>query len=212
MTRLILIRHGQAMAHLEQRVMSHNCEGLSPYGRDQAAALRDRLCRTGELCSATALYASLMRRAHETAEIIAPGIGAGSLELRTDCGFCEQHHGEGDGLTWEEYEARFGTFEDWDDRLRRRAPGSETLDEVIGRVGKTLGGVIDAHAGETVVVVCHGGVVASVMEALCGVRYAQVTRFVDNTAMTEFEQDGHGKWWLVRFNDAAHLAEVPADA
>ena len=50
MTRLFLIRHGESVAQVEQVVMGHDqCRGLSPLGRRQAEALRDRLSRTGEI-------------------------------------------------------------------------------------------------------------------------------------------------------------------
>src|SRR5437763_5634327 len=111
MTRIVLIRHGQALAYTEQTVAGHLCKGLSDHGRAQAELLRDRLVRTGELRAASVFYASLMRRAHETAEIIAPGVGDGSLEIRQDCGLCEQHPGEADGILWSEYDERFGSID-----------------------------------------------------------------------------------------------------
>lgn len=52
--------------------------------------------------SSSAIHTSLMRRAAQTAEIIAPAIGDGTLKPVADCGFCEQHHGEGDGLAWDD--------------------------------------------------------------------------------------------------------------
>ena len=204
-TRLVLIRHGQAMAHVDQRIMSHNCEGLSPHGREQAAQLRDRLLRTGELRDATAFYASLMRRAQETAEIIAPAVGDGSLRFTADCGFCEQHHGEADGLTWAEYESRYGGCEAWGERDRRVAPGSESLGDLVARVGAALHNLAEDHRGETVVVVCHGGVVGSALEALTGAAMGTMARYTENTSLNEWAHDGE-RWLLVRFNDAAHLA------
>ena len=131
--------------------------------------------------------------------------------MNIDCGVCEIHLGEGEGITWDEWEAKYGVL-DWPTtRDKRVAPGAESVDEFVARVATTLDTITAAHDG-MVVVACHGGVVASAMEALAGIEYGQVTRYVQNTALTEFERDDQGKWWLVRFNDAAHLAEVPADA
>ena len=72
--------------------------GLSDTGREQVGRLRDRLLDTGELAEASALYASVMPRAIETAELLAPALGG--LEVRPECDFCEGHPGEADGLTW----------------------------------------------------------------------------------------------------------------
>ena len=206
MTRIVLIRHGQALAFTEQIVAGHACKGLSDHGRSQAASLRERLLRTGELRGATAFYASLMRRAHETAEIIAPAIGDGSLEIRQDCGLCEQHPGEADGILWSEYDARFGSIDTLGvrDRSMVAAPGSESVDMMVSRVGEALDRLATEHAGETIVVACHGGVVGCSFEALAGVQLNALVRYTENTATTEWVHNHHG-WSLVRFNDAAHL-------
>jgi len=209
-TRLVLIRHGESWASVDRVVIGHGCRGLTPRGRRQAEALRDRLTRTRDLAEATALYASLMRRSAETAEIITPAVGDGGLELRTDCGVCEIHGGEGEGLSWDEWEARYGGLDLGLDRDRPRAPGAESVDEFVGRVDAALTRLAADHYGETVVVACHGGVVASALEALVGIRYATATRYVENTAITEFERDEDGRWWLVRLNDAAHLGVLEA--
>ena len=206
MTRIVLIRHGQAMAFVDKTVAGHGCKGLSDEGREQATRLRDRLVRTGELRGATAFYASLMRRAHETAELIAPGVGDGSLEIRHDCGLCEQHPGDAEGILWSEYDERYGPIHTLliDDRTHIGAPGSESVDMMVSRVGQALDRLADEHAGETIVVACHGGVVGCSFEALAGIPLNALVRFTENTAITEWLHNDHG-WTLVRYNDAAHL-------
>src|SRR5438477_12586183 len=109
MTRIVLIRHGEAQSYVDHIVAGHGCTGLSDRGREQASLLRERLVRTGELRDASAFYASLMRRAHETAKIIATGVGDGELEIRQDCGLCEQHPGEADGILFDEFIERYGS-------------------------------------------------------------------------------------------------------
>ena len=206
MTRIVLIRHGEALAYTEQVVAGHACKGLSDHGRSQATLLRERLLRTGELRGATAFYASLMRRAHETAEIIAPGIGDGSLEIRQDCGLCEQHPGDADGILWSEYDERFGSIDTLGvrDRSKVAAPGSESVDMMVKRVGVALDRLANEHADETIVVACHGGVVGCSFEALAGIQLNALVRYTENSAITEWVHSRHG-WSLVRFNDAAHL-------
>lgn len=73
-----------------------------PDGAGQAEALADRLARTGELADASVLLASVLPRAVETAEIVAPALGG--LEVTQACDFCELHVGAADGLlSWEEF-------------------------------------------------------------------------------------------------------------
>jgi probable phosphoglycerate mutase len=205
-TRIVLIRHGEALAYVEKTVAGHACKGLSDHGRQQAERLRDRLVRTCELRDTTVFYASLMRRAHETAEIIAPGVGDGRLEIRQDCGLCEQHPGDADGILWSEYDERFGTIDTLalPDRSKVAAPGSESIDMMVSRVGQALDRLAAEHADETIVVACHGGVVGCSFEALAGIRLNSLVRYTENTAITEWLHSDQG-WSLVRYNDAAHL-------
>jgi probable phosphoglycerate mutase len=203
--RLVLIRHGEAQAHVDQVVIGHDCTGLSDHGRAQAARLRDRLLASGELRGTTVFYASLMRRSQETAEIIAAGVGDGSLEIRHDCGVCEHHPGEGEGLSFEEWEANHGGWDRLADRTRPWAPGAESTDELVGRIADALERLAGQHAGETVVVACHGGVIGASFEALAGIPFGSLVNYTENTAMTEWVRNGDA-WALVRYNDAAHLA------
>jgi probable phosphoglycerate mutase len=208
-TRLFLIRHGHSRSAEERVVLGHGCTGLSDLGRRQAEALRERLLHTGELRDATAFYASVMARAHETAELIAPGVGDGTLEIRNDCGLCEQHPGEADGLSFEEYDKTYGTIETLlvKDRTWIGAPGSESVDAMVNRVGAALQSISDTHPGETVVVACHGGVVGCSFEALAGIPIGTLVHFVDNTAITEWFDDGE-RWRLVRYNDGSHIRDL----
>src|SRR5262245_34393608 len=107
--RLVLVRHGDAYAGFEGVVAGHRgCTGLTPLGRQQAEALRDHLAETKRV-RADALLVSILPRAIETANIIAPGLG---LEvLGHDCELCEVHPGDADGMTWAEYDVRHGSFD-----------------------------------------------------------------------------------------------------
>ena len=75
-TRLVLIRHGESRSTVDRVVGGHEgCSGLTDRGVLQAKALYERLARTGELAGATALLTSVLPRAIQTAEIIAPALG-----------------------------------------------------------------------------------------------------------------------------------------
>ncbi|MFI5048216.1 MAG: histidine phosphatase family protein, partial [Acidimicrobiia bacterium] len=94
------------------------------------------------------------------------------------------------------------------DPYRRFLPGAETWAEFFVRAGARLRRVADEHAGETVVVVCHGGIIGASFIALgdLPVRHGSIlVRDIVNTSLTEWRHDDTG-WRLMRFNDAAHLA------
>ena len=209
-TRIVLIRHGESVAQERQIVAGHvGCVGLSERGRTQAAALRDRLLATGELRDAAGLYASVMARAVETAAIIAPAIG--DLQPVHHCDFCEHHPGDADGLSWTEANRLYPPTDTWEPDVRR-IPGAETWVEMSERVRRGVDTVVQRHEGQTVVIVCHGGVVVHSMirwlglhpTALSG-RRARLDPV--NTSMTEWTLDEAGAVQLVRFNDHAHLAQ-----
>ena len=215
-TRLVLIRHGESRAQELGILGGHEgCTGLSNLGREQVGKLRDRLAATGELSDATALYTSLMPRAIETAELLAPALGG--LEVRRECDFCEGHPGEADGLTWEELDERFPVEPGWNGSTKR-APGWETWFEMGERISRALESLVDRHPGQTVVVACHGGVVAHSMFHYLGLDLGGGSNRAwiapDNTSLTEFRfapnpyEKATLPVQLVRYNDHAHLGAI----
>jgi len=216
-TRIVLVRHGESRAQELGILGGHSgCQGLSELGRTQASALHDRLAATKELAEASALYASVMPRAIETAEIISPALGGG-LEVRSECHFCEGHPGEADGLSWAELDERYPS-EAWS-ADSRRAPGWETWTEMGARVSGALQSIVERHPGETVVVACHGGVVVHSMLHFLSLRDVanQSRAWISptNTSLTEWRfapnpyEKGTLPVELVRFNDFAHLGPRP---
>ncbi|MGD0943870.1 MAG: histidine phosphatase family protein [Acidimicrobiales bacterium] len=204
-TRLVIVRHGEAVSNAEDLVAGHlGCSGLTERGRLQVRALAERLRRTGELEGATALYSSVLRRAVETAEILLPVLGDVSYEAR--CALCERHPGEADGLSWAECDRRYGRRLPGDDPERPLSPGGENWLEFLDRAEDALYRLAQAHPGELVVVSGHGGVVdASLIRFLGLPEHGGLARFFpDNASMTEWAFTGT-RWWLVRYNDAAHL-------
>lgn len=211
-TRLVLVRHGEAQCHVDQVVGgARGCTGLSDLGRRQAEAQRRRLERTGELAEVDALYASSLPRAVETAEAIAPALGHPPVKLDDD--LCELHPGEADGIRWEEFRERYTWPGGTGEVYRPMAPGAESWARFTERVGRVLSRLADDHEGRLVVAACHGGVVMGSFHAFGELPLVQ--RFllhIDNTSITEWRRDREGdrdRWTLVRFNDAAHLHDLP---
>lgn len=208
-TRLVLIRHGESNATVERRIAGHRtCSGLSPLGLQQAERLRERLRETGEL-SADRLIASTYARARETAAIVAPAFG---LDIEVDERFGEHDPGpEMDGWSFQAYVDRFG-MPDWKgDPHVAIFPGGETRAEFGLRVGAALSETVAKSEGETIVIVCHGGVIDIAFREL--LRMPATGSFVLNTlntSLTEFTIFAPGMWRIVRYNDTAHLAGLPS--
>ena len=207
---MVLIRHGESNTTVRRVVGGpRTCSGLSALGRRQAEALRDRLDATGELV-ADALYASAYPRAIETGGIIAGPLGR---DVVVDDGFGEHDPGpECDGLTFEEFVERHG-FPDWEaDPFATSFPGGETVAAFHHRVGSTLSRTIARHAGGSIVIVCHGGVIdATLRLALRMPLSGGFDLHTKNTSITELLLARPGRWRLERYNDAAHLVGLPLE-
>ena len=214
-TRLVLVRHGESNVTVDGVIGGHRgCTGLSPLGVAQAEALRGRLARTGEVV-ADALMASVLPRAIETAEIIAPALGG--LVPEQDCDLCELHPGESDGLTWEEHRVLYRPEGwTWSPHVPL-APGAESWVGFQERVARTLARIAAEHRGRTVVIACHGGVVDSSLAVFLGLPFhGRLSELrTRNTSLTEWELHeadqlarGPARWRLIRYNDASHLADL----
>ncbi len=208
-TRVALVRHGESQAAVDGVVAGLRGDvGLSERGRAQVGALRDRLARTGELTADT-LLSSTLPRAIETAEIIAPVLAA--PDIVQDGDLRELLPGECDGLTWDEYDERYGV-DMHADPFAPIAPGGESLVEFNLRVDRVLNRLAHEHEGRSVVVACHGGIVVGSLLAFLGLpvqKSPPVDLPVTNASITEWERRD-GRWRLIRFNDFAHLMDLDA--
>ena len=209
-TRIVLVRHGQAECNVNQLVGGvKGCTGLTALGREQVAALADRLYETGELRPATALYSSVLARAVETAEGLRAVVGAGPDALgplRQRCELCELHPGECDGMGWEEVVATFGV-PDWDrDPTRPIAPGGESWSSFIPRAAGAVRELVRDHPGELVVAVVHAGVIEATMISFLEVApqvYQRGWLRIAHASMTEWEwMPDQDRFVLIRFDDA----------
>jgi broad specificity phosphatase PhoE len=186
------------------------CSGLSPRGRLQAEALRDRLAASVELADVRAVYASILPRAIETAEIVAPALHGLVAERR--CELCEQHVGdEIDGLPYDVIEQRYTR-----DRL---PPGVEQWEAFLKRTGAALRRLAADHEGQTIVVFTHGGVIRSSLAAFGGIHDVDMpgprgargafALAPTETGLTIWSGGSDRQRWLLEtFNDAAHVWRV----
>jgi probable phosphoglycerate mutase len=208
-TVLTLIRHGQSFANVDPIVESYSCRGLTDTGIDQAQRLADRL--RAEQAQFDVLYASTLKRARMTAEILAPAV---ALPIEWEDDLHELRVGEVDGMKYSDVSQQYPTFDrailDYHVRV---APGGESWNEFATRCARVLQHITTTHAGKRIAVVCHGGVIeCSFLWALnlnAGARHA-VAFPARNTALTVWRQcdspyDQRAEWQLLCHNDHRHL-------
>ncbi len=207
-TRLILIRHGESEVTVKQIIGGdRSCTGLSDLGRRQAEALGRRWLQ-GYEPKVDVLWSSTLPRAVETAELLAEPLGG--LELHTHPDLVERRPGMADGVAFEEFPDQF----DWrgDDHPHMPiAPGAESQSDFFHRTGKALYELAEDHRGNTIMVVCHGGVIDVALRVLLGLApSAPFLLWTLNTSITEFlSTEKAGIWRLVRYNDFTHLQGLP---
>ncbi|MGH8982032.1 MAG: histidine phosphatase family protein [Acidimicrobiales bacterium] len=207
---VVLVRHGEAVCNTTGVVGGRRgCTGLTAEGRHQVELLAARLARRGELGSVGALYSSVLPRAVETAAILAPALDGWRrgppLRARQDCDLCELHPGDADGLSWDEFAARFRE-PDWDtDPGVPIAPGGESWLGFVSRASGAVERLAAEHRGETVVVACHAGVIEATMLRWLPVRrdVARLGLRTAHASLTVWEA-GEEAWTLQRYNDAAY--------
>ena len=160
---LLLIRHGESTWNAARRWQGHADPPLSEQGRDQARRAGVRLLAAQEVPTIGTLWSSDLRRARETARIIAAELG---LEPRVHPGVRERTAGPWEGLTREEIDAG------WPDYLerRRRPEGFESDADLAERVVPALTEIARLVAAEdsgVPAIVTHGGVIG-VVDRLAG--------------------------------------------
>ncbi len=197
--RIVLVRHGEPHNAVGGIVGGPRGDtGLTDAGRAQARCLASRLEASGELADATALYASTLPRAIETAELLAGALG---LEVVARHDLREHDPGDLDGLTWAQAAERF-VLPDFDTEPNKPVgPGGESLTGFHLRARTAIGDLALRHPGATVVVACHGGIVAAGVGMAFGVdpsvRVLLPTRYCSMTELARVERG----WRLARYND-----------
>jgi broad specificity phosphatase PhoE len=201
LVRITFIRHGESAANRVMRWQGQGDSPLSERGQSQAAALRERLAgrRFDRVVS------SDLSRAVDTARI-------GGLSFETNREFREFDVGVWEGLTREEVMAK---YPDEMERLKNGEDvplgGGESHAVFSARIDRALDKLLgELEPGQHAVVVCHGGVIGTVMARALGLRGR--TRWplwrASNTSISELAFHADGTADLHVFNDTMHLARL----
>ena len=205
-TRLIAIRHGETEWNVGTRLQGQMDVPLNPRGREQARRVGQALQHDAP----QVLVSSDLSRARQTAEAVAAATG---LPLQLDAGLRERHFGIWQGHTHQEVEAG---WPEQSARWRRREPdfgpeGGETLQQFFDRVVASATRLARAHAGQTLVLVAHGGVLDCLYRAASRIALnAPRTWELPNTGVNRLLWTGEG-FTLVGWGDVHHLDDEARD-
>jgi broad specificity phosphatase PhoE len=161
-TTIVLVRHGETDWNRERRFQGHADTPLNEDGRSQAQELAELLVAE----PVTALYTSPLRRAGETAEILAATLGVEACALEA---LREIDVGAWEGLTIDEVKERYPERldEDW----RSGWEEGETYDELERRVVAALLELGSKHDGGHIVGVTHAGPIRAAIAASMGLSH-----------------------------------------
>jgi broad specificity phosphatase PhoE len=176
-----LARHGQTAYNLERRFQGQRPVPLDDTGRAQAEDLAERAAGHDFV----ALWCSPLRRARETADVVARRIG---LQPREDARLMETDAGDWTDRLFAEVQAEapgaFAAFLGGDPDFA--FPGGESFAQQGMRVAAALA---DVERGELpALVVCHGVVIRIALYQRAGHRVALAER-VPNAALVPLDPD-----------------------
>ena len=196
----MLVRHGQSTWNQEHRIQGQLDPPLSELGRRQAALLGARLAAR----RFAGLYASHLKRAFETAEVVGAAIHA---KPEPKSSLREVFLGEWEGLTTEQIAERYPTAwaswveePDWD-----VVPGGEGQAAFDRRVAAAMEDILRLHQHGDVLVVTHGGVIQVALHRIVGKPSRGLFPFkIQNASITLIERRD-GRSIIGGVNDIAHL-------
>lgn len=199
-TRLFLIRHGQSTWNREHRIQGQLDPPLSPEGRRQAERVAARLAGR----AFAGHYTSDLKRAHETADIIASRV---AMPPQPNVALREIYLAEWEGLRtvdiadrYPKEWARWVEEPNWD-----VVPGGEREADFEARVARAMDELFQRHAHEGVLVVTHGGVIQVALHRIVGKRSRGLFPFrIQNASITLLEDRG-GQMVIGGVNDIGHL-------
>jgi probable phosphoglycerate mutase len=199
-TRFIIIRHGETEWNLQEREMGQLDSPLTERGVGGVEKLADRLAGV----PFDAIYSSDLGRAAKTAEIIA---GRSLCQILFDVRLRERNMGIFQGLTNKERAERYPK-----ECAAYRTigasyviPNGESADQRVARTCECLEELAARHAGGTVVVVTHGGILMGFFESVLGLPFGSGARFRrPNTAWNVFVREKE-RWVLETWGDVSHL-------
>lgn len=200
MVTVLLVRHGETPWNRERRLQGWAPVGLSDRGRDQARALGAALAARHDV---DAIDASDLRRARETADLVAEAVG---VPVREEAGWRERDFGVLQGMTYEAFESEHGEYSltrAGEAAVDRRPERGESLADLRERVLDAWSRLtVGLGEDETRLVVTHGGPLYLLLGHLTGrgVVEAVIDHQQSNCALNEVRIEA-GKATIVREND-----------
>ncbi len=209
---LYLIRHGQSLINLAEWESGNTDEGLTELGNKQAAALAGWMPKC--VPKVDVILTSTMRRALETAELLADAYGQ---QLEFDDRLREIGNNRWDHSAWPNDDLPRDYADYWASE-RPFSPvtpfieNGETFIHFRTRVGLVIEDLVEEYRDDCVIAVCHGGVIEAAFDHIFNVGpWRRCEIWNHNTGITYFEYVAHPnrETWRLHYNNRfSHLESV----
>ncbi|MBO5057528.1 MAG: histidine phosphatase family protein [Lachnospiraceae bacterium] len=183
---IYLARHGETDWNLKGLIQGHTDIPLNETGKQQAYELAAAIKDKG--ISINRIYSSDMKRARETAEIVAKELLVEAQALK---GIQEVNLGRWEGHTWKQVRELFpDEYRVWYENRRYEVPPEgESYEQVLQRVVPVLSGIA-LKEDENVLVVVHSAVIMSLLSYVYDKPFEEMSRNfrTKNGEITELEK------------------------
>lgn len=201
-TATLLLRHGSTALSPEKRFSGRSDVPLSDLGRRQAAQVAARLCALGGV---DAVVSSPLRRARETAEIVADGP---DLPVAVEDDLRETDFGEWDGATFAEVREKWPQeLAAWLADPEVAPPGGESFADTEIRVRAALARLLAGYRDRTVLVVSHVTPIKTLVRLGLDAPPAALYRMqLDPAGLSAVDWYADGAAVVRLLNDTSHLS------
>lgn len=204
MTTIYLVRHGEAEGNVNKHCHGVYDSNLTENGIKQAQLTSEIL----KDIPFDAIYASGLKRAKETAKIIAK---PHNLEIIINEDLHEINVGDWEDMTWEEINKIGGEhYEFWKSQPHlMKAPNGESMIDAYNRISKTVTEIVESNIGKTICIVSHCCVLKNLISYINNRGVENINEnWICNASYSIAEYDENNMWSMVSINNASHLEEL----
>lgn len=195
---IAFVRHGRTAANKAGLLLGRADPPLDELGREQAAKVAAALAN--ERSPVGAVVTSPLRRARETAELIAAAVG---VPVEIEERLIEMDYGEWDEQPFSSIPVDVSTR--WREDVTFAPPGGESLEALGARVAGGVVDLISRATGGTIVAVSHVSPIKAAVLRSLGLDDALAWRLRLDPASITRVANGPAGAVLLSFNETGHL-------
>lgn len=202
MTTLILLRHGETEANVQQLWHGSLDAPLTRRGQQQVQATADYMRELTVQYPLDAFYVSPLARAQSTASAIAQAI---ALNPTVEINLREFDLGDWEGRSFADLKEKENLWERWLSEPTFAPPHGESPYSFNRRAVTVFEQLAALHPNQTVLIVTHGGLICNVLATWFGTGPADWQRWEPHNCAISILRSELAQWQSIIVNSTAHL-------